>query len=125
MIVGSSKSPTIDTHQLAVPSKTAERPSKYVYSTEFLKDYASEMAIQYGLTPLQFTHMLSTIKCESDWQIYPKPNHISWGIAQFTPPTWKDFGHGDIMDPLVQLEIMAKMWKAGLQNRWDCYTGKR
>ncbi len=97
------------------------RPVKYVYSTEFLKDTASEDAIKYGLSPIQYSQMMATIFCESSWQIYPKPNHISWGVAQFTPPTWKEFGYGDIMNPISQLNVMSKMFHNHLEKRWDCW----
>ncbi len=61
------------------------------------------------------------IFCESGFQVDPKHNGISWGIAQFTKATWIDFGYGDIMNPQSQFAVMAKMWKRGLQGRWDCY----
>jgi hypothetical protein len=82
------------------------------------------MGVKYLLTTTQSQEMMATITCESGWQIYPKPNNISWGIAQFTPATWKGFGYGDIMNPLSQLDTMAKMWSKGLANRWDCYRLK-
>ena len=62
------------------------------------------------------------IACESSWDINAD-NGVSYGIAQFTPPTWVDFGRGDIMNPFIQLEVMAKMWGVHhLQSRWDCYN---
>lgn len=116
-IVQSSK---INSYQVVVPSKAVERPFKYVYSTEFLKDYAANMGIKYGLSPLQFTNLVATIMCESGFQVDPKHNNISWGIGQFTKPTWDQFGRGDIMNPLIQLDVMVSMWKNN-SARWDCF----
>ncbi len=61
------------------------------------------------------------IMCESSWNPNPKPNGISFGIAQFTKDTWKDFGEGDIMNPYSQLEVMVKMFRDGFAERWDCF----
>ena len=87
---------------------------------EGLKEQLEIHFAEYGLKS-EVKKAIAVIDCESSWNWNPKPNGISWGIAQFTPPTWKDFGQGDIMNPYVQLETMAKMWKMGLQERWDCY----
>jgi hypothetical protein len=64
--------------------------------------------------------MTATIMCESGFQVDPKHNGISWGVAQFTPATWKDFGYGDIMNPEAQLLTMARIW-GKYKNRWDCF----
>jgi hypothetical protein len=112
---------TINTQQLPVTTITVKRPILNFYSTVFLKDYASEESVKYGLTDAQHTILMATISCESGWNIHPKPNHISWGIVEFTPATWHDFGHGDIMNPITQIDTMIKMWSNGLENRWDCY----
>ena len=130
MIIGTSAwASTIEssktyTYQLTSTVIKNPRPILYVYSTEYLKDYVGEASIKYGLSPTQYQEIIKTVNCESGWQIYPKKNHISWGISQFTPPTWKRFGHGDIMDPISQLDVMAKMWSMGLQDRWDCFRLK-
>lgn len=74
----------------------------------------------YGLQD-QIQTAEAVIACESGFQVDPPHNGISWGIAQFTKDTWKDFGSGDIMNPLFQIQTFSKMWSKGLQNRWDCY----
>ena len=61
----------------------------------------------------------AVIQCESSWNIYAN-NGISFGILQFTKPTWKEFGSGDIYNPYWQIKTFAKMVKSGLWNRWDC-----
>ncbi len=119
-IIGIAQSSTIYTYKLANTKPTAERPVKYVYSIDYLKGIAGEASIQYGLSGQDYQEMIDTIQCESGWQIYPKPNYISWGIAEFMPATWHDFGNGDIMDPIMQIKVMARMWSKGLMGRWDC-----
>lgn len=122
--IGTVSSSKTYRYQLAFTTTTAERPRLHFYSTEYLKDFASEVAIKYGLGPTVSQEMMATIQCESSWSIDPPHNNISWGIAQFTPATWKEFGYGDIMNPQSQLTIMAKMWHNGLENRWDCWRLK-
>lgn len=61
------------------------------------------------------------ITCESNY-FWHADNGVSYGIAQFTPATWHDFGKGNIFNPYKQLDVMARMWKNPLLRlRWDCY----
>ena len=89
-----------------------------------LISYLETVFTQEGIED-QIPRAIEVIQCESGFQVDPKHNGISWGVAQFTPPTWEDFGEGDIMNPHAQLRVMARMWRKGLQNRWDCYSGRR
>lgn len=73
----------------------------------------------YGLED-QIPLAKRVIECESGWNIHAD-NGISFGVAQFTQATWKDFGSGDIFNPIMQFHTMARMWAKGLQKRWDCY----
>lgn len=74
----------------------------------------------YGIRN-EFPLAEKVIFCESGWNPNAK-NRISTGIAQFTKPTWRDFGMGDIGNPYDQLLTFAKMWgEYHLQSRWDCY----
>ena len=98
---------------------TEPRPVLKDYSREALKRYLSETFAIYGIAD-QIPMAEATILCESGWN-WKADNGISYGIAQFTPATWYDFGHGDIFDPYVQIQTMAKMWSRGLQKRWDCW----
>ena len=96
------------------------RPYKEILITkENLKDALEYDFAQYGISN-EVQEAERVISCESSWNINAS-NKISYGIAQFTPATWKDFGYGDILNPLSQLDVMAKMWKDGLQGRWDCF----
>lgn len=84
------------------------------------RDYLELEFTNMGLVD-QIPMAEAVVACESGYNIYAN-NGISYGIAQFTPVTWKDFGHGDIFNPLTQLETMARMWKNPLLRlRWDCY----
>lgn len=94
-------------------------------SREVLKRFLRARLISYGIED-QYNTVEAVVFCESSWRVDPPHNGISWGIAQFTPPTWKDFGYGDIMNPYNQLDTMAKMWaNPKLRNRWDCHSGRR
>lgn len=118
--------------QKSVIVSTSEKPltdTNHYQDILVTKDDIKEMIrIQFTLYGLvdQIPIAEAVIACESGFRVDPLPhNGISWGIAQFTPDTWKDFGTGDIMNPYWQIKTMAKMWKMGLQNRWDCFSGKR
>lgn len=91
-----------------------ENPTK-----EQLKDYLKLVFEKEGISD-QLARAEQVITCESGWNVFAD-NGISYGIAQFTPDTWNDYGYGDIMDPYKQIEMMAKMWKNNLQSRWDCF----
>ncbi len=116
--------PKIENHIISKPQVIAVRTRLYqnvLITEEDEKDYLKLDFHKYGLDD-QLLMAEKVISCESGFHIDPLPhNHISWGIAQFTPATWKDFGHGDIMNPLIQIDVMSHMWSKGLQNRWDCY----
>lgn len=104
--------------------KTKEKPTASLYqgikiSREGLKSYLSVIFTKYGIED-QIPIAEAVIACESSWNINAN-NGISFGLLQFTPATWKDFGYGDIMNPQSQIITMAKMWKRGLQGRWDCW----
>ena len=84
-----------------------------------LKDMLKTQFDTYGISD-QLKVAEAIISCESGWNIYAD-NGISFGILQFTKPTWKDFGSGDIMNPYWQIKTFASMWSRGLKNRWDCF----
>jgi hypothetical protein len=75
---------------------------------------------KYGIED-QLGVVAKIIACESSWNILAD-NSVSYGLLQFTPATWKQFGYGDIMNPYSQIKVMAKMWHDKLQHRWDCYS---
>lgn len=90
-------------------------------TTAQLKAHLRKLSTLYGLN---YEQMEAVIQCESSWRVDPLPhNGISLGIAQFTRPTWNDYGVGDYeaINPYIQLDVMAKMWSLGLAKRWDCY----
>ncbi len=86
---------------------------------EDLISYLEVAFTKYGIAD-QIPIAKEVISCESGFRINAD-NGISYGILQFTKPTWQDFGHGDIFNPFVQIDTTAKMVKMGLWNRWDCW----
>lgn len=89
-----------------------------------LKEFLKGVAIKYGQ---DYSVMDAVVNCESGWRVDPPHNGVSLGIAQFTSDTWTDYGIGkyESINPYDQLKVMGYMWSIGLQDRWDCYTGKR
>jgi len=88
-------------------------------TTAQLQDFLKQELALYGIED-DYPTLAAVIQCESGWNISPKPNYISWGIAEYTPATWKDVGFGNIMNPYSQLSVMAKIW-AKQSSRWDCF----
>lgn len=88
-----------------------------------IKEMITVQFTKYGIEN-EIPTALKVLDCESGYQVNAS-NGISFGIFQFTKSTWHDFGHGDIYNPMVQVEVATKMWKNGLQSRWDYFTGKR
>jgi hypothetical protein len=121
---GLAKSSNVYTYKLTESSITVQHPIQKVYAVDYLKRYVGEMSIQYGLSPQGYQELVATIQCESNFQIDPKHNGISWGIAQFTKPTWNKEGIGDIMNPITQIEVMVRMWKNNQEPQWDCWCMK-
>lgn len=83
-----------------------------------LKDFLTQLVNTYGGN---YALIDDVIQCESGWRtdVYSR-NNISYGIAQFTPPTFSDFCDGEYKDPYAQLTCMVKMFNKGLSSRWDC-----
>lgn len=89
-------------------------------SPESIKAVLAAEFSTYGIEN-QLAKAESVISCESGFEVNPKPNGISWGVAQFTKSTWQDFGIGDIMNPYMQIKVMATLWQMSEQWRWNCY----
>jgi len=119
-----AKAPITGTYIQGIETPLLKSSLSETPTTARLKDYLKYEFAKYGIED-QYDRAVSVVFCESGWNVNPKPNGISYGIAQFTKPTWQDFGHGDIMNPYNQLEVMANMWSLKLQGRWDCFSGRR
>lgn len=108
------------------------------YSQLSVRQIAIEKAKKYNLNQKLF---LNTIKCESDFIAtstgdYPdgKGNFVpeylapkgaeptSFGVAQLHFPE-RDWGisTSTAENPEVALEIMAKAWSKGQENKWSCW----
>lgn len=98
------------------------RQQPVIASGNELKAFLSKVAVTYGL---DYIKLEKTIMGESGFQVAPKDNGISIGVAQFTAPTWFDycrgFGKYEDRNPIAQLNCMGYMWSIGLEYRWDAY----
>lgn len=108
-------------NNIASPSPTPAISNYVRMSSEgkigYLKLLLFQESAKYGIS---YQEIYATAMCESGFQIDPKHNNISWGIMQFTPATWKEFGHGNIMDAENQILVATSMW-----NKWETYKGKQ
>ena len=104
-------------------STTVTRPRSYIYSVDYLKRFAGEVAIKYGLNGTEYKQMMAVLSCESSWDssVWSK-GKMSYGIAQFTKDTFKENCTGDYYNPLDQLECVGKMWSEKMYHRWDCFN---
>lgn len=107
-------------------------------STEELKVMATDIAKGHGLN---VDHFLSTISCESGWDIYAKGDYTLDGIHFFSkndaPPQAEPTSFGLVQlhypsvdwhiatdtayKPATVLEMMAVAWGKGEQRRWSCW----
>jgi hypothetical protein len=121
--VSTTKAPTLSHKEAALQTiespKPTSKPVTKVADNVTLKQALNLVATKYGQ---DYQQMADVIQCESTW----RTNVYSWtgssyGIAQFTQPTFQDYCTGSYKDPFAQLDCMGKMWQLGLQRRWDCY----
>lgn len=112
---------TIGEYPISITKETKQkpRPVQQDYSREGLTRYLEDTFAKYGIED-QIPTAKRIILCESSWNVRASSG-ISFGIFQYTAPTWHDFGHGDIWDPLVQIETTARIVKKEGWGRWDCY----
>lgn len=102
---------------------TEKRPSgQNNASVNDLKRYLGDVAVIYGL---DYQKMYEVINCESGWRPEAS-NRVSFGIAQFTRPTWQWMNemrgmNADYTNAYFQLEMMGWAWNRGLERHWDCY----
>lgn len=98
-----------------------KRPSQPITapSVKELKRFLLDVSAKYGQ---DYDVMENVIQCESGFQTNTfSRGEISYGVAQFTPPTFSEYCSGSYVDPYAQLSCMGKMFHDGLAARWDCY----
>ena len=112
---------------MIIPSQTEAHAiqEKSTLNSKDLKGFLKEVSLQYGQN---YEMMTAVIQCESTWGVtaYNEDDEKfvpggSFGIAQFTIPTFEENCSGDYKDPLDQLSCMGLLWKRGEQKRWMCY----
>lgn len=118
-----ANSPTNNSNLSATPKEIGKGNTFYQDSPflrEGLRGFAQRVAIQYGLDYDKFNY---TIQNESGYNPDPPGNFLSRGVSQFTLPTWIQYcGKKDErLNPYKSIDCMGRMWKYGLQWRWDAY----
>lgn len=116
--MGTDKPPIPDTTTLVAPIKASRND---------LNEYLRSVFATYGIES-QIKMAEAVVSCESSWNVlaYNKDDERfvkggSYGIAQFTRPTFFENCTGDYENPYDQISCMAKLWKRGEQHRWTCY----
>ena len=117
---GVVQAPTIRIENASTVKPPQElRPVKQDYSPEALKRYVAIQFAKYGIED-EIPIAEAVAACESSWN-WQASNGISYGIFQYTPATWEQWGSGDIMNPETQIKVTARLWSLGQQWRWDCW----
>ncbi len=101
------------------PLNTPRLYQGILLSKEDIKEMIKEQFTLYGISN-QIPTALKVAECESSFSINAN-NGISFGIFQYTKPTWKQFGYGDIFNPQSQIIITSKIVKKEGWKRWDCW----
>lgn len=85
-----------------------------------LKSYLATEISQYGGN---FSLLDKVIECESSYRtdVYSS-NRSSYGVCQFTKPTFSENCTGDYENPYNQILCMVLMAKRGMLGRWDCLS---
>lgn len=100
-------------------------PTTIELSSTTIKSFIRHYSELYGVS---YNEMYLTIDCESGFNTHAvNPNDPSYGIAQFTPPTFYHFAplagiqKPDIGSTTEQLQTMAFMFSIGKADRWTCH----
>ncbi len=84
-----------------------KKPSKKMDTKNLtdLQKYVAQEAVKKGYDP---QIVLRQISAESAWKTDAKSQAGAYGLPQFMPATWKDYGSGDIKNPYNQVEAYFK-----------------
>lgn len=106
------------------PKPTIDYYQDVKVSREDLKGLLKTQFTSYGIAD-RIPEAEYTVEHESSW-IWNNGNGKSMGLAAFTRGTWNENCHGkyDDMNPLWQLQCMAKLWARGEDWRWDVWCMK-
>ncbi|HEX2241595.1 MAG TPA: transglycosylase SLT domain-containing protein [Actinomycetota bacterium] len=72
-------------------------------------------AEEFGLSP---DYLVAVAMCESSLNPYAVSPAGYYGLFQFGPITWSEFGYGSIWDPVAQSRTAARMLADGHHRRW-------
>ena len=118
-LASNSIAPTIRENRGKIPIYLQTTSLQKNPTPQELKDYLAQLVSKYGGN---YALISDVINCESSWRtnVYSR-ERISYGVAQFTPPTFKENCVGDYENPYDQLNCMVNMFNKGMEKRWDCF----
>ncbi len=109
---------------LTVNLETVPEPPKE-WTQEEVKEYAIEIATEYGLNKKKF---LATLSCENGFNAKGQSEHYykgkreqSFGAAQINLPSHKGITQEMAEDPTFALPWMAQKWINGDAYLWSCW----
>lgn len=107
-----------DVKSTKIPVTTATRPREVLNaSSNDLKEYLKQQSSLYGV---DYAVLTKVVNCESSWNSSARTS-VSYGIAQFTKPTFKEYCKGEYTNAKDQLTCMASVFKKKMMSRWDCW----
>ena len=116
---------SLDPSVLTVPIVHAEELPK-VWTQEEVKQYALEVATEFGLHKYRF---LKTLECENGFNAKGQSNHyykgqreLSFGAVQINLPSWPGITKEMAEEPTFAIPFMAQKWVENRANLWACYT---
>ncbi len=99
----------------AVRERAPDKRPAPTPSTESIESIIVGAAAEFGLSP---DYLVAVAMCESSLNPYAVSPAGYYGLFQFGPVTWSEFGYGSIWDPVAQSRTAARMLADGHHRRW-------
>ncbi len=99
----------------AAKRRLQERPPAPTPSVASVESIIVSAADEFGLSR---DYLLAVAMCESSLNPYAVSPAGYYGLFQFGPITWSEFGYGSIWDPVAQSRTAARMLADGHHRRW-------
>ncbi|MFN2525564.1 MAG: transglycosylase SLT domain-containing protein [Actinomycetota bacterium] len=90
-------------------------PDRSTDPVDKIESVIIKAADEFGLSR---DYLISVAMCESSLNPYAVSPAGYYGLFQFGPVTWSEFGYGSIWDPVAQSRTAARMLAEGHHRRW-------